>query len=53
MFDQFKKKYVMWINNITRGGKEAIKYIYEMVSLTGGNEQKKNKDYKPIVNNIF
>lgn len=24
-----------------------------MVSLTGGNEQKKNKNYKPIVNNIF
>jgi hypothetical protein len=24
-----------------------------MVSLTGGNDQKKNKDYKPIVNTIF
>lgn len=53
MLEELKKKYLLWIHNLARFGKNAIKEIHEMVSVTGGNEQKKLKDHKPLVTTIF
>jgi hypothetical protein len=53
MLEEFKKKYNFWLEHLARIGKDSIKSLIDMLSVTGGNEQKRTTDYKPLVSTIF
>jgi hypothetical protein len=51
--EEFKKKYLFWLEHLTRIGKKAIDELHEMVSVTGGNENKKGINYQPALTTVF